>query len=208
MSMYKYEQYEGLHAPKSTMCSLSTAELEKVIVLINSGHSAHHISSLTGHHTSTITCIWSKHCPHVPKSSGGCPSKLSSTDICLINSGKAENATHIAQTLQSITNQSLSHETIRTHLKNAGLKAVVQNKTPLPSQHHKHERMDFALSHRNWTIEDWKRVRWSDETKINRLGSDGQKWVWKSAGEALSDCLGEGTQKFGGGSLMMWGVMP
>ena len=193
------------------MHALSTAELEKVLVLINSGHSAHQISSLTGHHTSTITCIWSKHCPHVPKSSGGHPSKLSPTDmhhaIHLINSGKAENATHVARSLQSITNQSLSHETICTHLKKAGLKAVVKKKSPLLSQHHKHEWMDFALSHRHWTIEDWKRVVWSDETKINQLGSDGQKWVWKSAGEALSDCLVEGTQKFGGGSLMMWGCM-
>jgi len=84
---------------------------------------------------------------------------------------------------------------------------VVKKKTPLLSQHHKHEWMDFALSHRNWTIEDWKRVVWSDETKINHLGSDGRKWVWKSAGEALSDHLVEGTQKFGGGSLMMWGCM-
>ncbi len=31
--------------------------LEKVLVLINSGHSVHQISSLTGHHTSTITHI-------------------------------------------------------------------------------------------------------------------------------------------------------
>ena len=84
---------------------------------------------------------------------------------------------------------------------------MVKKKTPLLSQHHKHEQMDFALSHRNWTIEDWKRVVWSDETKINHLGSDGRKWVWKSAGEALSDHLVEGTQKFGGGSLMMWGCM-
>ena len=83
----------------------------------------------------------------------------------------------------------------------------MKKKSPLLSQHHKHEWMDFALSHRHWTIEDWKRVVWSDETKINQLGSDGQKWVWKSAGEALSDCLVEGTQKFGGGSLMMWGYM-
>ena len=192
------------------MHALSTAELEKVLVLINSGHSTHQISSLTGHHTSTITCIWSKHCPHVPKSSGGCPSKLSPTDmhhaIHLINSGKAENTTHFARSLQSITNQSLSCETICTHLKGAGLKVVVKKKSPLLSQHHKCEWMDFALSHRHWTIEDWKRVVWSDETKINQLGSDGQKWVWKSAGEALSDCLVEGTQKFGGGSLMMWAV--
>ena len=165
------------------MHALSTAELEKVLVLINSGHSAHQISSLTGHHTSTITHIWSKHCPHVPKS-GGHPSKLSPTDmhhvICLINSGKAENATHVARSLQSITNQSLSHETICTHLKKAGLKAVVKKKSPLLSQHHKCEWMDFALSHMHWTIEDWKRVVWFDETKINCLGSYGQKWTRKS----------------------------
>jgi hypothetical protein len=56
-------------------------------------------------------------------------------------------------------------------------------------------------------VEDWKRVIWSDETKINRLGSDGRKWVWKKPGEGLSDRLVEGTVKFGGGSLMMWGCM-
>jgi hypothetical protein len=28
-------------------------------------------------------------------------------------------------------------------------------------------------------VEDWKKVVWSDETKTNRLGSDGRKWVWK-----------------------------
>src|SRR5258707_601861 len=55
--------------------------------------------------------------------------------ICLINSGKAENATHVARSLQSITNQSLSDETIHTHLKKAGLKAVVKKKSPLLSKH-------------------------------------------------------------------------
>ena len=67
--------------------------------------------------------------------------------------------------------------------------------------------MDFALAHQHWTVEDWKRVVWSDETKINRLGSDGRKWAWKKSGEGLSDRLVEGTLKFGGGSLMMWGCM-
>ena len=63
------------------------------------------------------------------------------------------------------------------------------------------------MSHKEWTLEDWKRVVWSDETKINRLGSDGRKWVWKKAGEGLNDRLVEGTLKFGGGRLMMWGCM-
>ena len=63
--------------------------------------------------------------------------------------------------------------------------------------------MDFAIQHKDWTIEDWKKVIWSDETKINRLGSDGRKWVWKKHGEGLSEQLVHGMLKFGGGSLMM-----
>jgi hypothetical protein len=56
-------------------------------------------------------------------------------------------------------------------------------------------------------MEDWKRILWTDETKINHLGSDGRKWVWKEVGEPLSDRLVESTVKFGGGNVMMWGCM-
>jgi hypothetical protein len=51
------------------------------------------------------------------------------------------------------------------------------------------------------------KVWWSNETKINHLGSDGRKFVWKNEGEGLSDRVVEGTVKFGGGNLMMWGCM-
>jgi hypothetical protein len=87
------------------------------------------------------------------------------------------------------------------------MKAVVKKKRPLLTLRHKKARLDFAISHQDWTVEDWKKVVWSDETKINRLGSDGRKWVWKKAGEELSDRVVEGTVKFGGGSLMVWGCM-
>jgi hypothetical protein len=125
----------------------------------------------------------------------------------LISSGKADNAVQVTHTLRSITNQSLSSETVRQRLKQAGMKAVVKKKRPLLTKRHRKERMDFAIAHQDWTLEDWKRVVWSGETKINRLGSDGRKWVWKKAGEGLSDRLVEGTKKFGGGSVMVWGCM-
>ena len=67
--------------------------------------------------------------------------------------------------------------------------------------------MDFSLSHKDWTREDWKKVLWLDETKINHLGSDGRQWVWKKDGEGLSDRWVQGTKKFEGGYLMMWGCM-
>ena len=64
--------------------------------------------------------------------------------------------------------------------------------------------MEFALEHQHWTLDDWRRVIWSDETKINRVGSDGRVWGWKKAG---SEPQVQGTLKFGGGSLMVWGCM-
>jgi len=67
--------------------------------------------------------------------------------------------------------------------------------------------MDFALAHKDLTVEDWKRVVWSDETKVNRLGSYRRKWAWKKEGEGLSDRLVSGTVKFLGGSVMGWGCM-
>ena len=75
------------------------------------------------------------------------------------------------------------------------------------SMHHKKERMDFAVSHKEWTLEDWKRVVWSYETKVICLGSDGRKWAWKKVDEPHSDRLVQGTKKFGGGSVMVWGCM-
>src|SRR5882724_11598566 len=87
------------------------------------------------------------------------------------------------------------------------MKAVVKAKKPLLTKRHRKERMDFSLAHLDWTMEDWKTVIGSDETKINRLGSDGRKWAWKKAGEGLSDRLVKETVKFGGGSLMIWGCM-
>jgi hypothetical protein len=48
----------------------------------------------------------------------------------------------------------------------------------LKQQHHK-KHLKFAQYHKNWTVEDWKRVLWLNEMKINRIGSDGKVYVWK-----------------------------
>ena len=56
-------------------------------------------------------------------------------------------------------------------------------------------------------MEDWKRVIWSDETKINIFGSDGHQYVWKKKGEPLPDRATTPTVKFGGGNLMVWECM-
>ena len=72
---------------------------------------------------------------------------------------------------------------------------------------YRRERLDWAERHKEYTLEDLERVVWSDETKINHIGLDGTKRIWKEVGGNLTDRQVEGTLKFGGGDVMMWGCM-
>jgi len=193
------------------MRPLSPSDQNYILTMLDAGHTATHIANSTPFGLGTISKLRSIHRPHLSKSSGGCPSKLSPSNIRhaqhLISSGKVDTAVEVAKALSNITNKPLSPQTVCRSLKAAGMRAVAKKKKPFLTKKHRKARMDFALAHQHWTVEDWKRVVWSDETKINRLGSDGRKWVWKKPGEGLNDRLVEGTQKFGGGSLMLWGCM-
>jgi hypothetical protein len=109
--------------------------------------------------------------------------------------------------INTVISSPVTTQTVRNVLKKHSYKAVVKKKKPLLSAVHKRRRLAFALKHQNWTVEDWKKVIWSDESKINRIGSDGRQWIWKGVGEGLIEREVEGTVKFGGGNIMVWGCM-
>jgi transposase len=193
------------------MKSLSAATVQAIISMLKAGYTVPKIVSSTGISHRSVYRIHSEHCPDTPKFNPGHPSKLSPTDqvhaVYLIRSGKAKTPGQAAKTLEDITNQSISTQTVHHCLKKKGLKAVVKKKKPFLKPRHRKARLDFAYAHKDWTVEDWKRVVWSDETKLNRFGSDGKSYAWVGDGEAYSDKAVTGTVKFGGGSLMMWGCM-
>jgi hypothetical protein len=69
------------------------------------------------------------------------------------------------------------------------------------------ERLNFARRHKDWTVEDWKRVIWSDETKINWFCLDGRSWCWVRDGESRQPRQVKETVKHGGRSIMLWGCL-
>jgi transposase len=142
---------------------------------------------------------------------GGRPKKLTAADeraiLHQINSGKAETAVDVAKNLNTILSKPVSTQTVRNVLKKNKMKAVVKKKMPYLSPRHRKLWLEFALKYREWTPEDWGRVLFSDETKINRFGSDGRKWTWKQKGQCLLDREVQGTVKHGGGNIMVWGCM-
>jgi len=78
------------------MKSLSPAQKNTILTMLDSGCSAHFIASTTGVHASTISRLHSKECSELQKSSGGYPKKLSPTNVHhavhFITICKAENA--------------------------------------------------------------------------------------------------------------------
>ena len=98
------------------MRTLSLTQKNCILSMLDAGHSTYHIGSITGVHASTISRLCSKERSELYKSSGGCLTKLSSTNIChavhLITTRKAENAVQVTKSLKTITNQFLSPTTV------------------------------------------------------------------------------------------------
>jgi transposase len=193
------------------MKPISEATHANIISLLNSGLSSCQTAIQLGLSHMTVCRVRAATKINIQKNQGGQPAKLTAVDkrrlVRMITSGKADTAVQAAQELQDATGVEVSHGTVRNALKEAGMKAVVKKKKPRLLPRHIQQCMDFALRHQHWTVEDWKRVIWSDETKINRLGSDGLQWMWKRPKDGLTACGVQGTVKFGGGSLMLWGCM-
>ena len=61
----------------------------------------------------------------------------------------------------------------------------------------------FAQRYDNWTINNWKRVIFSDETKVNRFNSNGRSWCWIEDGDCIRPQHVHHTVKHDGGSVMI-----
>ena len=118
-----------------------------------------------------------------------------------------KSAASIARDFSDRTRKKISRKTVSRRLKAAGLHDRVPVSKPLISKKNKNKRLKFALEHVNWTDEEWSKVHFSDESKFNMFGSDGKKHVRRRTGERLSPQCVKKTVKFGGGSVMMWGMI-
>uniref|UniRef100_F6Z3Z6 Fizzy-related protein homolog n=1 Tax=Xenopus tropicalis TaxID=8364 RepID=F6Z3Z6_XENTR len=63
----------------------------------------------------------------------------------------------------------------------------------------------FATSHVGDTANMWKKVLWSDETKIELFGQNAKRYVWRKTNTAHNSEHTIPTVKYGGGSIMLWG---
>ncbi len=73
---------------------------------------------------------------------------------------------------------------------------------PLLSAKNRKQRLKCAQIHQNWTIEDWKNVAWSDESRFLLQHSDGRVRICRKEHESMDpSCLVTMVQA-GGGSVI------
>ncbi|KAG1156283.1 hypothetical protein G6F36_014340 [Rhizopus arrhizus] len=102
---------------------------------------------------------------------------------------------------------SISYKTAINVLKSMNFFPAIKVKKPLLTTKHMKRQLARSKKYQNWTTDDWRRVVFSDETKVNIWGSDGCKYYWSRPGDPLKPHHIDVTVKHGGGSLMMWGCM-
>jgi DDE superfamily endonuclease/Transposase len=97
----------------------------------------------------------------------------------------------------------LSYYAIRYALRKAGFFRRTARRKPPISEQNRQKRLQFALEHLNWTLEQWTQILWSDETWVT-AGRHTRTWVTRRKGEEWDPtCIVEREQRKNG--WMFWG---
>lgn len=139
----------------------------------------------------------------------GRPRKTSAVDDRHILTISKRNHFKTAPEIRAEINKTLvkpvSTSLVKNRLNEKGYFGRVAVKKPLLRPANRQKRLLFAKTHKNWTIEQWKSVLWTDESKFELFGNKRRQNVRRKQGERYkSQCIAP-TVKHGGGSVMVWG---
>ncbi|GBO40395.1 hypothetical protein AVEN_242819-1 [Araneus ventricosus] len=104
------------------------------------------------------------------------------------------------------TSQSISQRTTRRTLERVVISSRRPSRVPLVSQKNRKRRLFWAQKRRNWSLEDWKKVSWSDESRFLLHHTDGRIRIWRKQYEFRDRPSCQMTPLQAGG-VMVWGMI-
>lgn len=114
-------------------------------------------------------------------------------------------APQIAAEVNRGREEQISVSTVKRRLQQANLHGRIAIRKPLLRRGNRGKRLQWARSHRNWSLDDWKQVLWSDESKFEVFGQNRRVYVRRSKTEKMiPDCILP-TVKQGHSSVLVWG---
>ena len=109
----------------------------------------------------------------------------------------------ITNELKHQTGVEVSTKTIQRRLREKGIHWRKKSKKPYVSEKNRVARLKFAREHAGWSIEQWERVVWSDESPFG-CKNQSQQHVWRAKQESGVRRAMQGTVKHQK-SINVWG---
>lgn len=112
----------------------------------------------------------------------------------------------ISGDIEGISGLPVGVETVKRRLRAAGLYGRRPARKPLISEKNRKARLGFARKYERFTVADWSKVVFSDESKFVLFGNPGSQYVRRPKGSRFDKKYQQPTVKHGGGSVMVWGA--
>jgi transposase len=192
------------------MKKISRVIRDQVLELLRSNKSMKKIVKDVGVSIATVSRIKSSYLPSKANQLSGRPSLISKTALRSINRkaliGRFKTGKDVHRHLLQEGVQ-ISYQSTLDSLRRIKIRPRKKSKKPYLSDIHKRARYKWAKVHKDWTVNDWAKVIFSDETRINLWTSDGIQYCLRKEGTTLQPFHVQETVKYGGGHLMFWGCM-
>lgn len=192
--------------------NLTPEQRQNIVELHQSGLSFRKIADQVGCGKSACAAAWQlfqSTGSHNDRQKSGRPRKTDPrTDRAIHRMAEADptkTAVDILKAIRLRNSMKIGVHTVRNRLRAFGLFGRIARKKPFICRRNRLRRLEFAQRHLNWTAKDWAKILWSDESKFNRFGSDGSRYVRRRVNEEFNRKCMVPTVKGGGGSVMIWG---
>jgi len=137
----------------------------------------------------------------------GRPRKTSiSDDRYIVHSAELETRVPLRE-LQRDVGLNVSQQTIRRRLREAGIRKWKAVKRALLTKKHAANRLSWAKEHQHWTVDNWRKVVWSDECAVQKDSDPRQLQVFRRQNKEEKYAIKNIQPKSRGGDIsqMIWG---
>lgn len=162
------------------------------------GHNNTEIAKAIGCHRTTVTrCLAAYESEELQKKRSGRPCLIDSQKRQRLKAAVLKNKELRRKSLAEITNifsaeinKPISIQTIRRALHKENVHSCIPRKKPFISAINKSKRLAWAIERRHWTVEDWKKIVWTDESTFSQFQKSGWGRVWRKPEEEFhEDCI-------------------